>query len=81
MSLSFIVLSFKTLYLKQAKDQLDPAERTLDDAAAMIKPMKPQLDVVKNLLQKSGQQAMDALNGADEAVEDAEVGRGVSWWV
>lgn len=81
MSLSFIVLSFKTLYLKQVKDQLDPAERTLDDAAAMMKPMKPQLDELKNLLQKGGQQARDAQNDADEAADEAASGREVSRWV
>lgn len=75
------MLSFKTLFLKQFKDELDPAERTLEDAAAMIKPMKPRLYELKNLLQKGGQQARDAQNDADEAVDEAASGKEVSRWV
>lgn len=55
----------------QAKDQLSPAEKALDDTATLIKPMKPQLDELKQLLQNGGQQAQDAQNSADDATNEA----------
>lgn len=65
------MLSFKTVLFVQAKDQMSPAEKALDDTAALIKPMKPQLDELKQLLQNGGQQAEEAQSNADDAADEA----------
>lgn len=56
----------------QAKDQLSPAEKALDDVSTLIKPMKPQLDELKDLLQNGGQQAQDAQEDANKAEDEAD---------
>lgn len=65
------VLGFKAVLFMQVNNQLSPAERALDDAAALIKPMKSQLDELKGLLQNSRQQAQDAQDSAFNAVDEA----------
>lgn len=56
----------------QVNDQLQPAEKALDDTAALIQPMKPQLEELKNALLDGSDQAEDALDSADRAVDEAE---------
>lgn len=63
----------------QFKEQLPPAEGALDDAAAMLQPMKPQLDKLKDLLQDGSDQAQDAVDGADQAQNEAAAGNKVSF--
>ncbi|KAA8593691.1 hypothetical protein FQN60_009807 [Etheostoma spectabile] len=53
------------------KEQLIPAEKALDDASALINPMKPQLDELNKLLQNGSQQAQDAQDNADKAEDEA----------
>lgn len=55
----------------QVKEQLIPAEKALDDVSALIKPMKPQLDKLKELLQNGSQQAQDAQDDAGKADNEA----------
>nr|XP_046236163.1 laminin subunit beta-3-like isoform X2 [Scatophagus argus]XP_046236168.1 laminin subunit beta-3-like isoform X2 [Scatophagus argus] len=57
--------------LTKAKDQLRPVEKALDDVSTLIKPMKPQLEELKDLLRNGDQQAQDALENADNAVDEA----------
>lgn len=57
--------------LTEAKDQLAPAEKALEDVSTLIKPMKPKLDELKDLLQNGGQQAQDAQENADKAENEA----------
>ncbi len=65
------------LFLMQAKEQLSPAEKVLDDVSTLTKPMKPQLMELKDLLQKGGQQAQDALEDAGDAADEAASGKDV----
>lgn len=65
------VLGFKAVLFMQVNNQLSPAETVLDDAAALIKPMKSQLDELNGLLQNGSQQAQDAQDSADNAVDEA----------
>ncbi|KAE8297870.1 Laminin subunit beta-3 [Larimichthys crocea] len=57
--------------LTKAKDQLIPAEKALDDVLSLIKPMKPQLDELKNLLQRGSEKALGAKDNADDAEDNA----------
>ncbi|XP_053171447.1 laminin subunit beta-3 [Scomber japonicus] len=57
--------------LNKAKEQLTPAERALDDVSTLMKPVKPQLDELKDLLKRGGQQAQDAQDNADNAEDEA----------
>lgn len=54
-----------------------PAEKALDDVATLIKPMKPQLDELRDLLQDGGQQAEDARENAEKADKEAAAGNQV----
>lgn len=56
----------------QTKEQLIPAEKTLDDVSKLIKPMKPQLDELKELLKNGGQLAEDAQEDAEKAQDEAD---------
>ncbi|XP_030584440.1 laminin subunit beta-3 [Archocentrus centrarchus] len=60
--------------LTKAKDQLTPAEKALDDVSTLIKPMKPQLDMLKDLLQNGGQQVEGAQENAEKAGKEAAAG-------
>lgn len=60
--------------LTKAKDQLTPAEKALDDVSTLIKPMKPQLDTLKDLLQNGGQQVEGAQENAEKAGKEATAG-------
>lgn len=64
-------LSFSCSLFTQAEEQLNPAEKALDDVSELIKPMKPQLDKLKDLLQNGSQQAEDAQKNADKAEDEA----------
>lgn len=66
-----VLLSFRVVLFMQAKDKLTPAEKSLDDVSTLIKPMKPELDELKDLLQKGSQQARDAQENADKAEDEA----------
>lgn len=68
-----MVLSFKAVLRIQVNNQLNPAERALDNAAALIKPIKPQLDKLKDLLQDGRQKAQGAKDSADEAADEADL--------
>ncbi|TKS70569.1 Laminin subunit beta-3 [Collichthys lucidus] len=57
--------------LTKAKDQLIPAEKALDDVLSLIKPMKPQLDELKDLLQRGSEKALGAKDNADNAEDKA----------
>lgn len=63
----------------QVSDQLQPAETALDDAAALIQPMKPQLEKLKNVLQDGSNLAQDAQNSADSAADEADLVNQVSF--
>lgn len=65
------LLTFRVVPFIQAKNQLTPAEKALDDVTTMIKPMKPQLDELKDLLQDGVQQAQDAQDNAVKAEDEA----------
>lgn len=54
-----------------------PAEKALDDVSTLIKPMKPQLDKLKDLLQDGGQLAEDARENAEKADKEAAAGNQV----
>lgn len=56
----------------QANDALSPAEKALGDATTLIKPMKPQLNKHKDLLQNGNQQAQNAQDSADNAADEAD---------
>lgn len=58
--------------LDQARDQLGPAEKVLDDVAALMSPVKPQLDKLRDLLQGAGHKAQDAGDEAGRAEGEAE---------
>lgn len=58
--------------LGKVKDQLPPAERALDDAAGLLRPMKPQLDKLKGLLPDASDRAQDAQDSADDAQNEAD---------
>lgn len=51
-----------------------PVEKALDDVATLIKPMKPQLEKLRDLLQDGGQQAEDAQENAEKADKEAAAG-------
>lgn len=66
------------------KDQLNPAERNLDDAANMIKPMTNQLGELKDLLNNVRQKAQGARDKSETAERAAAAGsevRGNLWQV
>lgn len=65
---------FGWVFFIQAKDQLVPVEKALDDVATLIKPMKPQLEKLRDLLQDGGQQAEDAQENAEKADKEAAAG-------
>lgn len=65
------LLSLRVVPFMQARDQLSPAEKALDDVSTLITPMKPQLDELKDLLQNAGQQAQDAQDNAGKAEQEA----------
>lgn len=50
---------------------MNQAERALDDTAEMVKPTKPQLDKLKELLQIGDRQAQDAKDSANDSAEEA----------
>lgn len=54
-----------------------PVEKALDDVATLIKPMKPQLEKLRDLLQDGGQQAEDARDNAEKADKEAAAGNQV----
>ena len=55
----------------QSEDKLTPAEKDLDDVSEKIKPIKPQLDEIKDTLQDGSQQAQLAKAKADQAEDEA----------
>lgn len=57
----------------QVNNQLNPAEKALDNTAGLIGPMKPQLDELKRLLQDGRQKAQGAMGSADEAADEADL--------
>lgn len=57
----------------QVNNQLNPAEKALDSTAALIAPMKPQLDKLKDQLQDGRQKAEGAKDRADEAADEADL--------
>lgn len=67
------LLSFRMIFFIQAKDQLSPAEKALDDVSTLMKPVKPQLDELKDLLQSGEQQAKDTQENADKAEDEASI--------
>lgn len=56
----------------QANDALSPAEKALDVAATLIKPMKRQVDELKDLLQSGNEQAQNAQDSANNAADEAD---------
>ncbi|XP_068172134.1 laminin subunit beta-3-like [Antennarius striatus] len=54
-------------------DQLRPAEKALDDVSTLIRPMKPKLDELRNLLNSADQLAKDAQDDADDALDEADL--------
>ncbi|CAF94661.1 unnamed protein product, partial [Tetraodon nigroviridis] len=71
----------KTLLL-QIKDQLSPAERNLDDATTLMKPMTVQLGQLKDLLENVRQKAQGARDSSEAAEREAVAGskvRGRLW--
>ncbi|KAI4827778.1 hypothetical protein KUCAC02_031149 [Chaenocephalus aceratus] len=58
--------------LNKTREQLTPAENTLEDVSELITPMKPQLDELKELLKNGGQLAEDAQDGAEKAQDEAD---------
>ncbi|XP_036007193.1 laminin subunit beta-3 [Fundulus heteroclitus] len=57
--------------LTQAKDQLKPAEKDLDDTGALMTPVKEHLYGLKELLQDAQQKVPYALKTAEKAEEEA----------
>lgn len=57
----------------QVNNQLNPAEKALDNTAALIGPMKPRLDKLKDLLQDGTQKVQDAEDSADNAADEADL--------
>lgn len=57
----------------QVREQLQPAEEALDDAAALMQPMKPQLVELNGLLQDGRDRAQDAHDSADSAQNEAHL--------
>ncbi|XP_028262926.1 laminin subunit beta-3 [Parambassis ranga] len=57
--------------LTKAKDQLSPAEKSLNDIAALVTPIKPQLEGLRDLLQNGEQKVQDAQKNADKAEDEA----------
>lgn len=57
---------------------MSPAEKVLDEASALMKPMKPQLENLKALLLDADQQAQDAEEKATKAEEEATAADQVS---
>lgn len=55
----------------KVQEQVSPAEKALDEVSTLMTPMKPQLDELKDLLQKGGHQAQDAQDKADQAEDEA----------
>lgn len=55
----------------QAKDLLSPTEKSLNDIAALVTPIKPQLEVLRDLLQDGEQKVQDAQKNADKAEDEA----------
>lgn len=63
----------KAILCIQVNKELNPAEKALDNTAAVIGPMKPQLDKLKDLLQDGRQKAQGAKDSADNAAEEADL--------
>lgn len=61
----------------QVKDQLSPAEKNLDDADTMMKPMTSQLRALKNLLENAQQKAQGARDSSEDAEREAAIGSNV----
>ncbi|XP_061583968.1 laminin subunit beta-3-like [Cololabis saira] len=57
--------------LMRAQKELSPAEKALDDVSTLLKPTKPQLDELKNVLEKAGGRAQDVQDDADRAEDEA----------
>lgn len=55
----------------QAKNQLSPAEKALDDVSDLVDPMKPQLDELKDLVKNGKLKAQEAQEDADKAEDEA----------
>lgn len=59
------------LVLVQVQDQLNPAEEALDHVSELMKPTKPQLDELEDLLQRGGRLSRDALGDSSRAEDEA----------
>ncbi|XP_034023528.1 laminin subunit beta-3 [Thalassophryne amazonica] len=57
--------------LTKTKDQLDPAQKALDDLLTLLSPMTPQLDKLKEVLMERDEQADNATDQADKADKEA----------
>ena len=55
----------------QAEDKLTPAEKDLDVVSELIKPIKPQLDMIEDMLQDGSRKAGLAQAAADDAEDEA----------
>lgn len=72
-------MSFQVvIFFIQAKDQLIPAEKALDDVSTLIKSIKPQLDELKDVLQRGSKKAENAKDNADDAEDKADLANDVS---
>lgn len=66
-----------TFSFAQVKDQLSPAEKNLNDADAMMKPMTSQLRALKDLLENARQKAQEARDSSEDAEREAANGSNV----
>lgn len=66
-----------TFCFAQVKDQLSPAEKNLNDADAMMKPMTSQLRALKDLLENAQQKAQEARDSSEDAEKEAANGSNV----